>query len=106
MPMWVLKTSYMWREHVCNPITCICENGKYLACTMDDSVIMCDEIIYAEETNFNEEYITCKKQNFYILLAFLFISIALLTAVNVYCSLIKYWAKQKHLLPFHDTKLR
>ena len=48
---------------------------------MDDSVITCDEIIYAEETNFNEKYITCKTQNFYILLAFLFIAIASLMAV-------------------------
>ena len=57
---------------------------------MDDSVIMCDEIIYAEETNFNEKYITCKTQNFYIVLAFLFIPIALLIANNVYYYLIIY----------------
>ena len=57
---------------------------------MDDSVITWDEIICAEETNFNEKYITCKTQNFYILLAFLFIAIALLIAVNVYCYLITY----------------
>ena len=57
---------------------------------MDDSVITCDEIIYAEENNFNEKYITRKTQNFYILLAFLFIAIALLIAVNVYCYLIIY----------------
>ena len=25
----------------------------------------------------------------------------LLTAVSIYCDLIKYWVKQKHLLPFH-----
>ena len=104
--MWVIKTSYMWKKHVCNPIACICENGKYLASTMDDSMIMCDEIIYAEETNFNEKYIICEKQNFYIFLVFLLIPIALLIAINVYWSLIKYWAKQKHLLSFHDTKLK
>ena len=57
---------------------------------MDDSVIRCDEFIYAEETNFNEKYITCKTQNSYILLAFLFIAIALLIGVNVYCYLIIY----------------
>ena len=38
---------------------------------MDDSVIMCDEIIYAEETSFNERYIACKTQNFYILLIYI-----------------------------------
>ena len=38
-----------------------------------------------------------------MLLAFLSIIIALLIAVSIYCYLIKYRAKQKHLLPFHDT---
>ena len=44
---------------------------------MDNSVIMCDEVIetYDEEiktipTNFNEKNITCKTQIFYIFLAF------------------------------------
>ena len=46
---------------------------------------------------------TCKTQNLYILLAFLLITIALLIAVSIYCYLIKYRAKQKHLLPFHVT---
>ena len=44
---------------------------------------------------------TCKTQNFYILLAFVLITIALLIAVSIYCYLIKYWEKRKHLLPFH-----
>ena len=42
-------------------------------------------------------------QIFYILLAFLLITIALLIAVSIYCYLIKYRAKLKHLLLFHDT---
>ena len=42
-------------------------------------------------------------QNFYILLAFLLITTTLLIAVSIYCYLIKYQAKQKHLLLFHDT---
>ena len=46
---------------------------------------------------------TCKTKNFSILLAFLLITIALLTAVSIYCYVIKYWAKQKHLLPFYVT---
>ena len=85
---------------------------------MLNSVITCDEIIesYDEDaeaksynktktilTNFNEKKATCKTQNFYILLAFLLITIALLIAVSIYCYLIKYQAKQKHLLPFHFT---
>ena len=55
----------------------ICENGKCIASTMDDSTIMCDEVMnsYDEKiktipTNFSEKNITFKTQNFYILLAF------------------------------------
>ena len=51
---------------------------------MDDSTIICDKIIYAEEKNFNEKYITCKTQNVYILF-FLLITITLLKAVSIYC---------------------
>ena len=71
---------------------------------------MCDEVIvsYYEETktiptNFKGKKETCKMQIFYIVLVFLLISIALLIAVSIYCYMIKYQAKQKHLLPFHDT---
>ena len=73
------------KKYVCNPATCNCENRKYLASTMDDSVITCDEVIesYNEEIetipiNFNEKKLTCKRQNFYILLVFLLITLALL----------------------------
>ena len=70
---------------------------------MDDSAIICDEVIDVEaksndkETktvtvNFNEKKASCKMQNFYILLAFLLITIALLTAVSIYYYLIKYGA--------------
>ena len=78
---------------------------KYLASIMDDSAIMCDEVIEScsEEANSYGKKATCKTQNFYILLAFLLITIALLIAVSIYCYLIKYRAKQKHLLPFHNT---
>ena len=80
---------------------------------MDDSAIMCDEIIelYNEnmeaklynEISFNEKKATCKMQNVCILLAFLLVTIALVIAVGIYCYLIKYRATQKHLLPFHFT---
>ena len=43
------------KDYVWNPSACICEKGKYLASIMDGSAIICDEIIYAEETNFNEK---------------------------------------------------
>ena len=67
---------------------------------MDDSAISCDEIIESsdEETNFNEKKATCKKKIFYILLTFLLITLVLLIAVSIYCYLIKYQEKQKHLL--------
>ena len=50
---------------------------------MDDSAIICDVIeSYDEEiktipTNFNEKKATCKMKYFYILIAFLLITIAL-----------------------------
>ena len=89
----------MYKDYVWNPATCNnCENRKYLANIMDYSTTMCDDIIESqvEEANFNEKKAACKTQNFYILLAFLLISIALLIAVSIYCYLIKYQAKQKH----------
>ena len=68
---------------------------------MDDSAITCDEIIesYDDEiktvpTNLNEKKATCKTQSFYILLAFLLITIALLIAVSICCYLIKYRGKR------------
>ena len=55
-----------------NPATCSCENGKYLASILDDSAIICDEVIesYEKETNFNEKKGICKIQNFFIFLFF------------------------------------
>ena len=114
------------KDYVWNPATCSCENGKYLASIMDDSAIMCDEVIesYDEDTdaeaksnneaklydetktsptNFNEKKAACKTQRLYILLAFLLFTIELLMAVSIYCYLIKYRAKQKHLLLFQFT---
>ena len=76
---------------------------------MDNSAITGDKFIesYEEErktisTTFSEKKATCKTQNLYILLVFLLITIALLTTVSIYSCLIKYRAKQKHLLPFHN----
>ena len=74
------------KDYIWNISTCICENGKYLASVMDDSVIACNEIIKETiPTNLNEKKTTCKMQNFYILLAFLLITIALLITVSIYC---------------------
>ena len=52
--------------------------------------------------HFDEKNITCKTQNFYILFPFLLITITLLIAASIYCYLMKYQAKQKQLLTFHD----
>ena len=65
---------------------------------MDDSAIMCDKFLgsYNKETktipiSFNGNKTICKMQNFYILLAFLLNTIALLIVVSIQCYLIKYW---------------
>ena len=42
-------------------------------------------------------------KSFYIFLAFLLITIALFITVSIYCYLIKYKVKQKHLLLFYVT---
>ena len=113
----MLKTSKMSKNCVWNPATCNFENWKYLASIMDHAAIICDEVINADAklsprdddetktipTNFNENKAICKTQNFYILLSVFLITIALLTAVSIYCYLIKHQRKQKHLLSFHFT---
>ena len=67
-----VKKSYMRKDYVWNLAMCSCQNGKYLASITDDSVIICDELIYAEEKKIKEKKkITCKTQDFYILLIFL-----------------------------------
>ena len=94
------------KDYIWNPTTCSCENGKYLASIIDDSVITCDEIIEETNsipTNFDEKKLTCKIKNFYIFLAFLLINISLLIASNIYCYLKKCKIKQKHLLPYYIT---
>ena len=92
------------KDYVWNPAPGSCENGKYFASIMGDSTIMYNEIIDVyDETQFNEKKANCKTQNVYILLTILLITTALLIAISIYCYLIKYQAKQKHLLQFHDT---
>ena len=44
--------------------------------------------------------ITYKTQNFY---NWFLITLVLLTTISIYCYLIKYWVRQKHLLLFHVT---
>ena len=70
---------------------------------MNDSAIIWDEVIesFDEEINFNEKKAICKTDNFYILLAFLLVTIALLTVTSIYYYLLII--QGKHLLPFHNT---
>ena len=106
------------KDYIWNPATCSCENGKYVGSIIDDSVIMHDEIINMTKTvpskitstktvqtnfNNNKKKIACKTRQFYILRTFLLLTIALLIVVSIYFYLIKYQAKQKHLLPYHVT---
>ena len=82
------------------------KNVKQLASITDDSVITCDKIIEEKKTiptNFNKKYAICKTKNFYFLLGFLLITIALLIAVSISFYLIKYKSKQKQLLPYYVT---
>ena len=44
-----------------------------------------------------------KREISFILLAFLLITILLLITVSIYCYLIKFRAKQKDILPLHNT---
>ena len=101
----VCEKYYSW-----NPATCNCENGKYFAGIMDDSVITCDVIIESNDketkTNFNRKKATCKTPNSYILLEFSLITTSLLIAVSIYCYLVKYRGNQKHLLPLHFTNYK
>ena len=88
-----VKIIYVKKYYIWNRSTCSCRNDNYLACIIEDSVMSCDKIMEETKTaltTFNEEEVTCKTQNFYILLAFLLIAIALLIAVSIYCYLIKY----------------
>ena len=65
-----------------------CENGKYVGSIIDYSVVTCDEIIEATKTVPTSTSSTSTKStstNFYILLAFLLITKALLIAVSIYC---------------------
>ena len=89
-----LKENHVFKkDHICNPNTCGCENGKYLASITADSVITFDEIIDPVANSYDEETKTIAKKtiptkntstNFYSLLGFLIIVIPLLIAANIY----------------------
>ena len=78
------------KDYIWNLATCNCENSKYLASIIDDSVIKCDEIIDTVIKTVSATIVPTKSTstNLYILLAFLS-----LIAVSIYCCLIKYQGK-------------
>ena len=82
---------YVKKDYIWNPATYSCKNDKYVAKIIaDDSMIKCDEIVKETKTipkNFNEKKQPVK-QNFFILLAFLSVTMAFLIAVSIYCYLI------------------
>ena len=59
------------------------------SCKNGDSVIMGNAIIDAEETKTNPRNIISETKSFYILLAFLLITIALWIAFSIYFYLVK-----------------
>ena len=95
------------KDYIWNPTTCSCKDGKHLAIIIDDSIITCDDIIVAVAKLYNETTKTVPTKststNLYILLVFLLIIILTLITVSIYYYLIKYKAKQKHLLPYYIT---
>ena len=74
------------------------KNGKYLASMVDNSAIICEEVIVIDvddktktiPINFNENKLTCKTPKIFILFPSLLITIVLLREVSIYCYLIKY----------------
>ena len=52
----VRNVMYVKKKYVQNTATCSCKNGKYLASVMDDSAIICDEVIDADgKAKLNDE---------------------------------------------------
>ena len=61
------------KDYIGNSTTLTCENGKYLASVVIDSVITCGEIIEMTKTiptKLNAKKSTCKTKNLYYLLNF------------------------------------
>ena len=96
------RTSGVQKYYIWYPAVCNCKHGKYLVKVIDDSVITCDEIIEEAKTIPNKKK-PVKQKKFFSLLTVLLITLELLMAVSIYCYLIKYKAKQKHLLLYYTT---
>ena len=75
----VKKRHVCEKDYVWNPATWNCENGKYLASVMDDSMISCNEIINVMETNFMKKIKLAKHR----ILIFSYIPIFLFLLINI-----------------------
>ena len=53
-----MRKNYIW-----NRSTCISESGKYLANSIEKSVITCDEIVYATDSVSTDVTDTIQKQS-------------------------------------------
>ena len=105
----IQKNIVCTKKYIWNNTTCSYGNGKYVRSIIDGSMISCVEAIEEKKTIPRKTVLTktvptkstftktvlpkCTLTNFYILLAFLLITIALLIAVSIYCYWIKYRAK-------------
>ena len=86
------KKAHVYKKYqVWNPAVSNCENGKYLSSILNDSAIICDEVIgsYTEEiktipTNFNEKKASYETQNVYIFFSFILTIVVLLIAVSIH----------------------
>ena len=76
---------------------------KMLNMWKDLLAITCDETIFQTKTIPTKTRPTGTSRRFYVLLAFLLTIIALLITVSISFYLIKYRAKEKHLLSCHYT---
>ena len=53
------------KDYVWNPATCNCENGKYLASIMDNSVTICDEVAESNDEDADAEAKSSNKAKSY-----------------------------------------
>ena len=52
------------KDYVWNPSTCNCENGKYLPSIMDNSTIMCDEVIESYDEDAEAKFVWQNTKSF------------------------------------------
>ena len=51
----VKNVNYVKKNHAWNSATCICKNRKYLASIVDESAIICDEVIQWRNRNLSNK---------------------------------------------------